>query len=118
VPKPPLVEVEWIDAVERDFTGTIPEAVAKGTLLRRFQVGYLVHRGPNAKGEQVVILAQTLDPPENTAEELRVDRLTVIPDDWVVALRYKNRRRRSVNRQAVSDGVPPAPSASEPSRNV
>jgi hypothetical protein len=84
--RPPYVEVEWWDAVDREFSGTIEAARQQG-LARRFQAGYLVHQD-----ERTTILAATYDPPEGKHPE-QVENLTIIPTCCVIAIRGKRRRQ-------------------------
>ena len=98
--KPSLVEVHWIDAVDRDFSGPIPEAIVRGKLSERYQGGYLIHQD-----ETVTVLAQTYDPPEPDVgiDVARVDYLTVIPTKWVISI--KGRRKEKPRAVAVPDRV-------------
>jgi hypothetical protein len=99
--KLPFVEVEWIDAVDRKFTGTVGDAVLRGQLAHRFQGGYLVHRD-----EKVLVLAQTWDPPDDDHEEPTVDTLTVIPADWVVKLSIRGGGRRKPDERPAKPAPP------------
>lgn len=85
--KPPLVEVEWTDATDIAFNGTVEEAKTK-KLACRFQAGYLVHQNEN-----VTILAQTYDPANEEGDEATVERLTLIPTGWVISIRHRRQRR-------------------------
>jgi len=97
--RPPLVEVEWMDAVDRKFSGPVPEAIRRGRLYRRFQAGYLIHQD-----EEVTLLTQTWDPPDVTEheEEPQVDALTVIPTKWIVKIRHRMKKRERRKAEAPS----------------
>lgn len=96
--RPPSVEVEWIDAVDRKFSGPIEEAKIRGKLYRRFQSGYLLHQT-----EEVTLLAQIYDPPEGDEQQGTVDYITVIPTKWVVRIIYKPQRRKKDRQQVVQE---------------
>ena len=89
--KPPLVEVEWIDA--RDVMGGCayePEKIkAFATLIRRTTSGFLAYQD-----DEALRLAHDYDGAEDPPE---VGNFTVIPTGWVQKIIYRtgHRKRKS-----------------------
>lgn len=100
MPKPPLVEVEWIDAIERDESCLLSEvATSRYTkLYRRLTTGYLV-----LVEEDRVVLAREYDPPEPDDEQPTVGKFCCIPAPWVKRIRYLTRKPKA--KKADGDGT-------------
>lgn len=99
--KPPLVEVVWIDAIDRDETCKLGEqANYKYTgLYTRHTVGYLVRQDA-----EVVSLAHEYDPPEaDDDHDGTIGKFLNIPAGWVQSITYKARKPR---RKAKKDEAP------------
>ncbi len=92
VQKPPLVEIEWIDARDQNESFKLVDVAANVRLVHRTTSGYLVLEeaaeiGPLAR----TILAHDWDAPDE------VGNFTVIPSGWV----KKVRRIRGTRASAV-----------------
>lgn len=90
--KPPLVEVEWIDAIERDVSCKLSEVMhARYTgLYTRHTTGYLVRQD-----DEVVSVIREFDPPEPDDDEPTVGKFMNIPAGWVKRITYKTRKPRA-----------------------
>ena len=90
--KPALVEVEWIDAIERDESCLLSEVAASRytKLYMRHTSGYLVHID-----DERCVLAREYDPPEPDDEEPAVGKFCVIPAPWVKRMRYLTRKPKA-----------------------
>lgn len=87
--KPPLVEVTWVDAIERDVSCKLSEVeTGKSTALyTRLTTGYLVRCDA-----EVVSLTREFDPPEPDDDEATVGKFCNIPAGWVKNIRYLSKR--------------------------
>lgn len=84
--KPPVVEVEWIDACNRLESCRLSEVKASPHtfLVKRTTVGFLVH-----KDRHRIVLAKDYDEPSGNDGETEpsVGTFTVIPRPWVKIIR-------------------------------
>jgi hypothetical protein len=102
--KPALVEVEWIDAIERDESCLLSEvATSRHTqLYRRHTSGYLVHHD-----DERFVLAREYDPPEPDDEQATMGKFCVIPAGWVKRVRYLTRKPRPAKKGPEHDSAKP-----------
>lgn len=88
--KPPVVEVEWIDACNRsDDAIPVDEAMTRLNLVTRKTVGYLA-----GQNDSKLVLAKDFDPADNENEKDTLGNFTVIPSGWVKSIKYVTRRPR------------------------
>jgi hypothetical protein len=79
--KPPIVEVEWVDATVWHEQMSLEDAKAKCHLDHRFTVGYLVR-----KDREEIVLAYAFDPAHDDGEKDGVDELWTLPRGWVKSI--------------------------------
>jgi hypothetical protein len=106
--KPPLVEVVWIDAIERDESCKLSEARSSRltNLYTRVTAGYLVRQD-----DEVVSVVREFDPPEPDDEEPTVGKFCNIPAGWVKKITYKAPKPRA--RKGKADATPPTEATSD-----
>lgn len=89
--KPPLVEITWVDAIERDVSCKLSEVNnPKYTgLYERQTAGYLVRND-----DEIVSLAREFDPPEPDDEEGTVGKFCNVPAKWVKSIKHVRGKRK------------------------
>lgn len=87
-PRPPIVEVEWIDACEESTEHRLSAVDEAVTLKHRFNTGYLVNDKPDR-----ISLAFGIDPPESLDDEMEAATFITIPRGWIKGdVRYLTRK--------------------------
>lgn len=89
--KPPLCEITWLDAIERDVSCKLSEAAADkyARLYERHTSGYLVRDDAD-----VVVIAREFDPAEPDDEEATIGKFLTIPRGWVKAIKPVRGKRK------------------------
>lgn len=105
--RPPLVEVEWLDARDWNLnTLTLEQIPVQVKLRLRHSKGDLVYQD-----DERTILASTEDPPENDEEQREWGDFTCIPTGWVKKITYKARGPRA--KKGKAHDAPPTPPTSD-----
>lgn len=85
----PLVEVTWLDACTYSEQWSLNEVLTRAKLVERRSVGYLLAEDH----EGLTIIAGTYDP-SPTVENVGVADITVIPKQWVKAMKGRYKRQK------------------------
>lgn len=88
--KPPLVELTWVDAIDRNESCLLSEVPTSryARLFTRVTSGYLV-----LQDEERTVLAYDFDPPEPDDEEATVGKFLAIPSSLVKQVRHVRKSR-------------------------
>ena len=105
--KPPLVEVEWIDATGYErLNGPLGEILEVARLAIRETSGLLLYQDDHR-----TILAHDYDKPLPDEHEHRFGNITVLPTGWVRKVRHIERKpKEEANGTETPDGAAANPS--------
>lgn len=94
--KPPLVEITWLDAIERDLSCKLSEVMHPrySSPYIRHTTGYLVRLDV-----EVVTLAREYDPPEPDDDEATIGKFLTVPAVLVKGIRYLGKRPRKAGKR-------------------